>query len=157
MSETPQTPTQEAPATVGTVPDPYSCTVSIRNNSQEPMLLLNSLPENGVWDPLPPQGSIAPGASADFVLNQDPFSGTKGYATYIVKDTAGNTGNIKFFFADPISGNNVADWVWDPYPNPHPNVTAYYDTKVGYDGPWQRNTIDPNGHPVTVLYTVTGG
>jgi hypothetical protein len=150
MSETRQTPVQETPAPPEADADLFSCTVSIRNDSKEPMLLVQSLEQYGEWETLPPQGSIAPGASADFVLNQEPggFYGTQGYATYIVKDTAGNTGNIKFFFACPISGDNVADWVWDPYPNPHPNVTATYVTQNG---------INPTGHPVTVLYTVTGG
>jgi hypothetical protein len=133
------------------------CIVTIVNSSPNPMTLTQYGEEHGDWGGASPPGSIPKSGSVDFNLYSASGYGPNGYATYEVKDSAGLTAKIKFFFSDPISGTNVVDWVWDPYPDKHPAVTATYKTQTGGDdAAWRDNSVDPDDSPVRVIYTVTG-
>lgn len=133
------------------------CFVTIINSSPNDMTLILYGEEQGEWSGGSPPGTIGKGDSIDFTLYSLGGYGPNGYVTYQVKDSAGLTANIKFFFADPFSGNNIVDWVWDPYPAKHPAITASYRTQTGgADAPWRENSVNTEDSPVRAIYTVTG-
>ena len=140
------------------------CAILICNSSPNPMELVASDQQYGRWMQGPDQSIPANAQSRIILADDDPVHGPNGFVTYRVTDKGGTSGQIKFFFSCPLLESNVVDWVWDPKPDPHPDLTAIYcaragdvDIALGLNNVWLDGKVQSEGNPVTGVYFVIEG
>lgn len=130
----------------------FSCYVTFQNNSSYTMTRTGFTADTGHFTQLPP-ASIAPGTPGDCVIQDSAGAaeGSAGSATYQITDGNSTTGSVKFSFADPYDGDNAVSAQW--VTNEHPQVEWNYKAETD-GGDWQNNSIDRDGHPVYVEFTI---
>lgn len=122
----------------------FSCYVEIINNTSVTMTLIG-MPVNthGEYVVYPSTSLNANGGSTSFQIQQDNAlsPGPVGSCVFSVQDAGGNSANITFSYACPVTGTNAAD--------------AVLDSNVAVNIQMIPNPLPQYGHPVNVQYTIS--